>query len=89
MEDGSGLSARNYITPNLLSGYLAKFVAKQSPAYAASLLPEAGSQGTVRRLLKTLMPGAYLDEKWFAQQNHFLHRPDADKKQQAGIHFPS
>lgn len=52
MEDGSGLSARNYITPNLLSGYLAKFAAKQSPAYAASLLPEAGSQGTVRRLLK-------------------------------------
>ena len=31
---------------------------------------------------KTLMPGAYLDEKWFTQQNHFLHRPDANEKQQ-------
>lgn len=52
LEDGSGLSARNYVSPAVLSGFLAQFVLKNSPATTTYLLPEAGSEGTVRRLLK-------------------------------------
>lgn len=52
LEDGSGLSARNYISPFLLSSFLAKFTLRYSPENTVYLLPEAGSEGTVRRLLK-------------------------------------
>lgn len=52
MEDGSGLSARNYISPNILSSFLAKFAQKQSPEFTVSFLPQAGAQGTVRRMLR-------------------------------------
>lgn len=52
LEDGSGLSARNYVSPAILSGFLAQFVLINSPSTTTYLLPEAGSEGTVRRLLK-------------------------------------
>jgi serine-type D-Ala-D-Ala carboxypeptidase/endopeptidase (penicillin-binding protein 4) len=52
MEDGSGLSARNLISPNLLSRFLSSYAKENGFELTASLLPEVGSEGTVRRLLK-------------------------------------
>lgn len=52
IEDGSGLSARNYITPYLLSGFLASFAKENGYSLMTELIPQAGSDGTVRRMLK-------------------------------------
>ena len=52
MEDGSGLSARNNISSHLLADFLQQFAQKKGIDYVKDLLPKAGSQGTVRGLLK-------------------------------------
>ncbi len=52
MEDGSGLSARNLISPFLLSRFLSSYAKENGSEFTTSLLPEVGNEGTVRRLLK-------------------------------------
>ncbi len=52
MEDGSGLSARNMVSPRLMSEFLAKYCMKYGGDIVQSVLPRAGSSGTVRTLLK-------------------------------------
>jgi serine-type D-Ala-D-Ala carboxypeptidase/endopeptidase (penicillin-binding protein 4) len=53
MEDGCGLSTKNLVTPSLLSSFLANFSKENGFDFTASLLPEVGNDGTVRRLLKS------------------------------------
>lgn len=52
-EDGSGLSARNLITPTLLSDFISKFTDKYTVETVKGLLPQAGVEGTVRSLFRT------------------------------------
>jgi serine-type D-Ala-D-Ala carboxypeptidase/endopeptidase (penicillin-binding protein 4) len=52
MEDGSGLSARNLVSPSTLSSFLAGYISENGFETTIDVLPEAGSQGTVRRLLR-------------------------------------
>jgi D-alanyl-D-alanine carboxypeptidase/D-alanyl-D-alanine-endopeptidase (penicillin-binding protein 4) len=52
MEDGSGLSARNRVSPFLLNQLLYLQIKKHGIEYVAEVLPKAGEEGTVRRLLK-------------------------------------
>ncbi len=52
MEDGSGLSARNNISSHLLADFLQQFTKKKGIEYTKELLPKAGSQGTVRGVLR-------------------------------------
>jgi D-alanyl-D-alanine carboxypeptidase/D-alanyl-D-alanine-endopeptidase (penicillin-binding protein 4) len=51
MEDGSGLSARNLISPDILAEFLAKYTDKNGLKVVQKMLPKAGADGTVRRLL--------------------------------------
>ena len=52
MEDGSGLSARNNISSHLLADFLQQFAKKKGIDYTIDFLPKAGSQGTVRGVLR-------------------------------------
>lgn len=52
MEDGSGLSARSQISPFMMSRFLSSYTKENGIPYTTSLIPEAGNEGTVRRLLK-------------------------------------
>jgi len=52
MEDGSGLSARNNVSSNLLAEFLQKMALKKGTDYTCDLLPKAGYEGTVAGLLK-------------------------------------
>ncbi len=52
MEDGSGLSPRDLVSPNILSRFLSVYAKENGFDFTASLLPEVGKEGTVRRLLK-------------------------------------
>ncbi|MBK8701280.1 MAG: D-alanyl-D-alanine carboxypeptidase/D-alanyl-D-alanine-endopeptidase [Saprospiraceae bacterium] len=53
MEDGSGLSARNLVSPSLISHFLATYTNDNGIENTTTLLPMAGKEGTVRRLLKS------------------------------------
>ena len=52
MEDGSGLSARNNISSHLLADFLQLYAQKHGIDYTTDLIPKAGSQGTVRGVLR-------------------------------------
>ena len=56
IEDGSGLSRRNYLSPEYMTAFLGAM--KRSPAYAAFLktLPSPGSNGTLKRVLPSEQP---------------------------------
>ena len=51
MHDGSGLSARNLLSPELLSQFIASFGSKQGIGVLQDVLPKAGSEGTVACML--------------------------------------
>lgn len=51
MEDGSGLSARNLVSPRFLSEFLSKYSIKNGSKIIKRVLPKAGADGTVRGLL--------------------------------------
>ncbi|MBC7885768.1 MAG: D-alanyl-D-alanine carboxypeptidase/D-alanyl-D-alanine-endopeptidase [Saprospiraceae bacterium] len=51
MEDGSGLSARNLISPDLMSKFLYMYARDNGTNFISQLLPEAGKTGTVKNLL--------------------------------------
>jgi D-alanyl-D-alanine carboxypeptidase/D-alanyl-D-alanine-endopeptidase (penicillin-binding protein 4) len=53
LEDGSGLSARNLITPDIMANFLSRFDINQS-ASILNLIPKAGEDGTVKNVLKGL-----------------------------------
>ena len=52
MEDGSGLSARNNVSSHMLADFLQQYAQNNGVDYTIDLLPKAGSQGTVRSLLR-------------------------------------
>lgn len=52
MQDGSGLSARNRVSPLLMTQFLSDQVKKFGIDYVKSVLPKAGEEGTVRRMIK-------------------------------------
>ncbi len=51
MEDGSGLSARNFVNPGFLSEFLAKYAMKNGIEIMQRVMPKAGAEGTVSGLL--------------------------------------
>ncbi|MBK8621171.1 MAG: D-alanyl-D-alanine carboxypeptidase/D-alanyl-D-alanine-endopeptidase [Saprospiraceae bacterium] len=51
LEDGSGLSARNYVSPRFFTTFLYKMVARYGQKEVSDMLPQAGEQGTVKGLL--------------------------------------
>lgn len=51
MEDGSGLSTRNLITPDLMSNFLSEYLQNIDFNVLKEILPAAGERGTVRQLL--------------------------------------
>ncbi len=51
MEDGSGLSARNQTTPDLMTTFLASFAKNKKPEDFENLLPTVGVSGTVKNVL--------------------------------------
>ncbi len=53
MEDGSGLSARNNVSSQLLAEFLQKYCNDNGTETTCSYLPKAGAQGTVRGLLRS------------------------------------
>jgi len=53
LEDGSGLSARNLITPDIMASFLSRFEVNQ-PKSILDVIPKAGQDGTVKNALKGL-----------------------------------
>lgn len=51
MEDGSGLSARNLMSPDLMASFLATVAKNKDLADLRQIIPAAGERGTVRNLL--------------------------------------
>jgi len=51
MEDGSGLSARNLISPDFLTSFLLLYGRDKSMSALENLLPPAGKRGTVKNIL--------------------------------------
>jgi serine-type D-Ala-D-Ala carboxypeptidase/endopeptidase (penicillin-binding protein 4) len=51
MEDGSGLSARNLISPDFLTSFLLLYGKDKSMSELENLLPPAGKRGTVKNIL--------------------------------------
>ncbi len=51
IEDGSGLSARNLMSPDLMAGFLAAYAKGKDTRLIRELIPPAGERGTVRHLL--------------------------------------
>lgn len=51
IEDGSGLSARNLMSPDLMAGFLAASAKGKDLKLIRELIPPAGERGTVRHLL--------------------------------------
>lgn len=51
LEDGSGLSTRNYVSPGFLTSFLHKMVLLYGQKEVLELLPKAGAEGTVKGLL--------------------------------------
>jgi serine-type D-Ala-D-Ala carboxypeptidase/endopeptidase (penicillin-binding protein 4) len=52
MEDGSGLSARNLMSPDFMATFLVHFGKDKGIAQLANLLPAAGERGTVKNILR-------------------------------------
>jgi len=52
MEDGSGLSARNQISPLALSQFISKMASVHGIPMLTDILPEAGKEGTLVSLLR-------------------------------------
>lgn len=51
MKDGSGLSARTYVTSALMAGFIADYAKRNSVAIIMQQLPQAGKEGTVKGIL--------------------------------------
>ena len=51
MEDGSGLSSRNLVSPDFLTSFLCNYVKDKNVNEIATLLPRVGVEGTVKSLL--------------------------------------
>ncbi|MBK7805725.1 MAG: D-alanyl-D-alanine carboxypeptidase/D-alanyl-D-alanine-endopeptidase [Saprospiraceae bacterium] len=51
MEDGSGLSARNLMSPDFLTSFLLLYGKDKSMSVLENLLPPAGKRGTVKNIL--------------------------------------
>ncbi len=51
MEDGSGLSARNLMSPEFLTDFLYRFLRGKNENYIKELMPAVGVSGTVKNLL--------------------------------------
>jgi D-alanyl-D-alanine carboxypeptidase/D-alanyl-D-alanine-endopeptidase (penicillin-binding protein 4) len=51
LEDGSGLSPRNLVTTQALSGFLASYAREEGFEKTCKYLPLAGKEGSVRRML--------------------------------------
>lgn len=51
MEDGSGLSARNLLSPDFLTNFLCNYVKDKNINEVTALLPRVGLEGTVKSLL--------------------------------------
>lgn len=51
LEDGSGLSARNMTSPEILSKFVAKYTKDNGIDIVKQVIPKAGASGTVRSLL--------------------------------------
>ncbi|MBK9043922.1 MAG: D-alanyl-D-alanine carboxypeptidase/D-alanyl-D-alanine-endopeptidase [Saprospiraceae bacterium] len=51
MEDGSGLSARNLISADLFTAFMVHIIKKYGEQQILSLMPRAGLDGTVKKLL--------------------------------------
>lgn len=53
LEDGSGLSARNMVSPDILAEFLSKYASKHGIEILQKIIPKAGQNGTVRTLLNS------------------------------------
>lgn len=51
MEDGSGLSSRNLVSPDFLTNFLCNYVKDKNINEIIPLLPKAGMEGTVKSIL--------------------------------------
>jgi len=51
MEDGSGLSARNLLSPDFLTSFLCNYIKDKNINEITALLPRAGLEGTVKSML--------------------------------------
>ena len=51
MKDGSGLSARTYVTSSLMAGFIADYAKRNSVAILTQQLPQAGKEGSVKGVL--------------------------------------
>ena len=52
LEDGSGLSARNMVSPEILTTFLTRYVKDNGLDIVKEVIPKAGASGTVRTFLK-------------------------------------
>ncbi len=72
LEDGSGLSARNLITPDIMAIFLSKFDIKQHKSIL-NIIPKAGQDGTVKNVLKGLPSQEFVWLKSGSMNNIFSY----------------
>ena len=53
MKDGSGLSARSYVSSSLLAGFIADYASRNGIDMLTQQLPQVGKEGTVKSVLST------------------------------------